>query len=176
MSLDTEPVPRIPDSERITVDDLGYDDDGIIHVVAHFGYMERTNVPDALRLLDPSDTEGPIDLDRASYFLSKLELMPGRRTDDGAVAQAAVHRDVLHHRRRGRLLRPAAGADGDHRVPPGGVTRPRRSGSRPGGCCGGGSSGSRGRSATVVAFAVVISRGSSAWRMVSVPCGPSRSV
>ena len=29
---------------------------------------------DALRLLDPAQTEGPIANDEASYFLSKLEL------------------------------------------------------------------------------------------------------
>jgi len=77
MSLVTEPVPRIPDSERVTADDLGDNDDGIIHVVAHFGYMQRMNVPNALRLLDTSVTEGPLDLDRATYFLSKLELCQG---------------------------------------------------------------------------------------------------
>ncbi len=77
MSLVTEPVPRIPDSERVAADDLGDSDDGIIHVVAHFGYMQRMNVPNALRLLDTSVTEGPLDLDRATYFLSKLELCQG---------------------------------------------------------------------------------------------------
>ena len=40
LSLETEPVPRVADAERITVDDLGYADDGIIHVSANFGYME----------------------------------------------------------------------------------------------------------------------------------------
>ncbi len=58
MTMTTEPVPRIPDSERITVDDLGDPDDGIVHAVARFGYMERANVPTALRLLDPEQTEG----------------------------------------------------------------------------------------------------------------------
>ncbi len=77
LSIETEPVPRVPDSERMTHDDLGYARDGIIHVEARFGYMERPNVPRALSLLDPDQTEGPIDLDNASYFLSKLELTAG---------------------------------------------------------------------------------------------------
>jgi KUP system potassium uptake protein len=34
-------------------------------------------VPEVLRLLDPTQTEGPIDIDDASYFLSKLELIRG---------------------------------------------------------------------------------------------------
>ncbi len=77
MSVETEPVPRVPDTERVTHDDLGYARDGIIHVEARFGYMERPDVPRALALLDPADTEGPIDLAKASYFLSKLELCAG---------------------------------------------------------------------------------------------------
>ena len=40
VSIETEPVPRVPDAERMDVDDLGYADDGIIHVTARFGYME----------------------------------------------------------------------------------------------------------------------------------------
>lgn len=77
VSIETEPVPRVPDSERMTKDDLGYSKDGIVHVEARFGYMERPDVPKALALLDPEDTEGRIDLDHASYFLSKLELCAG---------------------------------------------------------------------------------------------------
>ena len=77
LALDTLPVPRVADSERTEVDALGYAKDGIIHVTAHFGYMETPNVPEALRLLDPTQTEGPIAIDDASYFLSKLELTKG---------------------------------------------------------------------------------------------------
>lgn len=77
VSLTAEPVPRIPDAERITVDRLGAEDDGIVHVMARFGYMEHIDVPRALRLLEPEQTEGPLDLDTATYFLSKLELCQG---------------------------------------------------------------------------------------------------
>ena len=77
MTLTTEPVPRIPDSERITVDALGAPGDRIVHAVAHFGYMERANVPKALRLLTPEQTDGPLNMERATFFLSKLELCQG---------------------------------------------------------------------------------------------------
>jgi len=77
MSIDTVPVPRLTDDERITIDELDYKKDGIIHVSACYGYMERPNIPAALRLLDPAHTEGHIDVDAASYFLSKLELTAG---------------------------------------------------------------------------------------------------
>jgi KUP system potassium uptake protein len=77
MAIDTLPVPRVPDSERTAVDALGYAEDGIIHLTAHFGYMEKPNVLGALRLLDPAQTEGTVAIDDASYFLSKLELTKG---------------------------------------------------------------------------------------------------
>lgn len=77
LSIDTRPVPRVPDAQRTEVDDLGHAEDGIIHMTAHFGYMEKPNVPDALRLLAPAQTEGPIAIEDASYFLSKIELKKG---------------------------------------------------------------------------------------------------
>jgi KUP system potassium uptake protein len=78
MSLVTEPVPRVPESERISVDDLDHAEDGIFRVIARFGYMERPNVPAALLLLDSAQTEGAIGLSEASYFLSNVELIAGR--------------------------------------------------------------------------------------------------
>ena len=77
LSIETLPVPYVPDTERIEIDDLGYAGDGIIHVSARYGYMDTPGVPAALRLLEPGQTEGPISLDDASYFLSKIELKKG---------------------------------------------------------------------------------------------------
>ncbi|MFI6542480.1 potassium transporter Kup [Streptomyces prunicolor] len=77
LSIETEPVPRVPADRRIVVDGLGYADDGIVHVTARFGYMETPDVPGTLAMLDPADTEGPLLLDQASYFLSTIELRRG---------------------------------------------------------------------------------------------------
>lgn len=77
LSIETEPVPRVPADRRIIVDGLGYADDGIVHVTARFGYMETPDVPGTLAMLDPADTEGPLLLDQASYFLSTIELRRG---------------------------------------------------------------------------------------------------
>ncbi|WP_063128392.1 potassium transporter Kup [Nocardia fusca] len=77
LSLDTVPVPRVPDADRLRVDPLGYRDDGIVHVTVHHGYMETPTVPQLLHRLDPAQTEGPISVEGASYFLSKIELKPG---------------------------------------------------------------------------------------------------
>jgi KUP system potassium uptake protein len=77
MSIETEPVPRVPDEQRIVVDDLGYGDDGITHVTARFGYAETPDVPGALAMLHPDETEGRLQVKHASYFLSKIELERG---------------------------------------------------------------------------------------------------
>ncbi|MGE0217966.1 potassium transporter Kup [Mycolicibacterium sp.] len=77
LSLATETVPRLADEQRITIHPLGSGHDGIVQLTAHFGYMERIDVPRVLRLLDPERTEGPLDPDHATYFLSKLELCAG---------------------------------------------------------------------------------------------------
>lgn len=77
MSIETEPVPRVAPADRLVSDDLGYADDGIVHVSVRFGYVERPDVPAALRLLKPEATEGELQLDQVSYFLSKIELRAG---------------------------------------------------------------------------------------------------
>nr|WP_306454451.1 KUP/HAK/KT family potassium transporter [Streptomyces sp. TLI_235] len=78
LSIQTETVPRVAAEQRIVVDDLGYAEDGIIHVTARFGYMETPDVPGTLALLDPMATEGELQLDQATYFLSKIELRRGK--------------------------------------------------------------------------------------------------
>jgi KUP system potassium uptake protein len=77
VTIDTVPMPRVNDSERIEIDPLGHGHDGIIHVTARFGYMETPDIRRALRLLEPTKAEGSIGIDDASFFLSKIELTKG---------------------------------------------------------------------------------------------------
>ncbi|MFC7274495.1 potassium transporter Kup [Paractinoplanes rhizophilus] len=77
ISIETVPVPRLRDEDRIDVDPLGYEDDGIFFVRLRFGYAETPDLQAALKLLDPATTEGRLDLENASYFLSKIELRRG---------------------------------------------------------------------------------------------------
>jgi KUP system potassium uptake protein len=77
LAVETMPVPHVPAAERITADDLGYKDDRIIHVTARFGYMDQTNVPGLLPLIREADIESPLDDDRLSYFLSRIEIVQG---------------------------------------------------------------------------------------------------
>jgi KUP system potassium uptake protein len=79
VAIEVDTLPRIPDTERLLVDPLGLQADGITHVTVRFGYTESPDVPQALGRLEPEETEGEIDLDTATYFLSKIELRAGRK-------------------------------------------------------------------------------------------------
>jgi KUP system potassium uptake protein len=74
MSIETERVPHVPVDERVTIDDLGYGDDGITHVTARYGFMDKINVPGTLRMASDR-VEGKLDLDGASYFLSRISIV-----------------------------------------------------------------------------------------------------
>lgn len=80
VGVETLPLPRVHPDQRWSVDPLGDDHDGITHIVLRFGYTETPDVPGTLRMIPAEQTEGLLDLDDASYFLSKIELRAGRRT------------------------------------------------------------------------------------------------
>jgi KUP system potassium uptake protein len=77
LSIETAPVPHIPVAERLVIDDLGYEDDGITHVGARFGYMDEPDVPEVMQLVREADIESPRSEDEISYFLSTIELCRG---------------------------------------------------------------------------------------------------
>jgi KUP system potassium uptake protein len=77
LSIETMLVPHVPPAERLVIDALGHDDDGILHVAARFGYVDEPNVPDVLQLLREADIESPLDPGEVSYFLSTIELHAG---------------------------------------------------------------------------------------------------
>jgi KUP system potassium uptake protein len=68
-------VPYVHHDERLQIDDLGYDDDGIYHVTVRFGFSEPPDIPQAL---DQARDEGllapDVDPDSASYFLSRAQI------------------------------------------------------------------------------------------------------
>jgi KUP system potassium uptake protein len=74
LSLETMPVPRVKPSERLEVDDLGYQDDRLTFVRAKHGYAEEYNVPKLLRHISKAGVECPVDARHASFFLSRVEL------------------------------------------------------------------------------------------------------
>ncbi|THV26443.1 potassium transporter Kup [Glycomyces paridis] len=104
LSVETQPVPRVAESDRILVDDLGSDRDAIIHVTTRFGYAETPDVPQALRAVERRQSEGrPLDLDRAVYFLSTIQLRAGTEPTMSAwrkhlfIATAHITADAAEH-------------------------------------------------------------------------------
>jgi KUP system potassium uptake protein len=77
ISIETLPLPHVPESERVAVDDLGYTDDGIVHVSARFGYMQDPNIPEVLSVGARKSPELSVELEDVSYFLSTIELSVG---------------------------------------------------------------------------------------------------
>ena len=63
-----------PLAMRGTVD-LGYRDDGILHITARFGFQDETDVPEVVRMAARRDLECAIELDRLSYYVSRISLV-----------------------------------------------------------------------------------------------------
>ncbi|GAB3665203.1 potassium transporter Kup [Nocardioides korecus] len=66
-------VPHVPVDERLAVDDLGQDDDGIQHVTLSFGFSDAPDLPAAL---EHAAAQGLLeectgDVTQASYFISR---------------------------------------------------------------------------------------------------------
>ena len=136
LSVETMPVPHVPEAQRLQIDDLGFRDDGIIHVTARFGYMDQTNIPGLLPLIRDADPEGSAPDGSLSYFVSRIELVQGhapgmsrwrkrlfiatsRITADAAEYVPASPRAHRHHGLAHRALtaRPQRGAWGLAQAP-----------------------------------------------------------
>jgi KUP system potassium uptake protein len=77
LSVETMPVPHVPAAERLQMDDLGYKDDGILYVSARYGYMDKTDIPSLMPAIHNLDPETPVPHGRFSYFVSRIEIVPG---------------------------------------------------------------------------------------------------
>jgi KUP system potassium uptake protein len=76
ISIETTKAPFVPESERLTIDDLGYEDDGITHLTARFGFQDSPDVPRLLALAHETGLESDVDVDGAVYFLSQVSVTP----------------------------------------------------------------------------------------------------
>jgi KUP system potassium uptake protein len=81
VSIETTKAPYVDDAERLVVDELGFEDDGISHLTARFGFQQATDVPRLLRLAKERGIEGDVDIDNAVYFLSQISIVPGEHRD-----------------------------------------------------------------------------------------------
>jgi KUP system potassium uptake protein len=84
VSAQAQNVPHVPVEEQLSIDDLGYSDDGIFHLTVRYGFSDEPHLPDALRRAGERENhEVDVDPDTASYFLSRATLRqsdaPGMR-------------------------------------------------------------------------------------------------
>ncbi|MGV1049437.1 MAG: potassium transporter Kup [Solirubrobacterales bacterium] len=76
ISLVTTKAPYVAESERLTIDELGYGDDGIVHLTAHYGFQDALDVPRLLALAAAAGLEREVDVEDAVYFLSQVSVVP----------------------------------------------------------------------------------------------------
>jgi KUP system potassium uptake protein len=89
VSVQVERVPYIGDDDRVTLDKtimfsgatgdpLGNPIDRITGLTVHYGFLEDPDIPTALRLAADRDLVAePHDIDKASFFLSQITIVPG---------------------------------------------------------------------------------------------------
>jgi KUP system potassium uptake protein len=76
LKVETADVPRVPGAERLAVEHLGAN---VHRVLVRYGFMERPDVPDALRSCQLGPPE-PTLMD-TSFFLSRETLVPAAQPD-----------------------------------------------------------------------------------------------
>jgi KUP system potassium uptake protein len=77
LTVETHRVPHVDRSERVVVDDLGYEDDGILHLTIHYGFQDDQNVPAALRQAAAKGLEVDVKVSQVTYFVSQITLVRG---------------------------------------------------------------------------------------------------
>ena len=81
VSIVNENIPHVPHVERASIDDLGYSDDGIVHVRYRVGFNDSQDIPKALTWAVGQSPEMEFDPADVRYFLSVLRMRhPSRPT------------------------------------------------------------------------------------------------
>ncbi|MDP5033779.1 MAG: potassium transporter Kup [Solirubrobacteraceae bacterium] len=77
LSIETTKSPFVDDEERLSIDDIGYAGDNIVHLTARLGFKDTPDVPHLLALAKAEGLDAGIDVEHAAYFLSHLDVVPG---------------------------------------------------------------------------------------------------
>ncbi|MGI8414716.1 MAG: KUP/HAK/KT family potassium transporter, partial [Nakamurella sp.] len=77
VSVLSENAPHIPPDQQLTVDKLGYSDDGIVHLTIRVGFQDEQDIPAKLRVAVGLSDELQFDVDQAFYFLSRAAIERG---------------------------------------------------------------------------------------------------
>jgi KUP system potassium uptake protein len=122
MSVLTEEIPQVGERHRVDCSDLG---EGFYQVVAHYGFMETPDVPDALQLLGREEGDGkpvPVRLATTTFYLGRetLIVLPGSKRILSSDGNAMEARRMWHWRKKLFVLmtRNAQSATAYFNLPP----------------------------------------------------------
>jgi KUP system potassium uptake protein len=77
VSVDDVSIPHVDPHERFVVEQLGHGLFKIFHVTVRVGYHDKLNIPAALQLARKQGLlERNLDLEHASYFVSRITIVP----------------------------------------------------------------------------------------------------
>ena len=76
LTVNIEDVPYVESEDRVEVTDLG---DGFYRLILHFGFMQETSVPAALK--DVKECGMDFDMMKTSFFLSRQTLLPSEKPE-----------------------------------------------------------------------------------------------
>jgi KUP system potassium uptake protein len=78
VSIKAVGVAHVRPDQRVSVDDLGYRDDGITGLTVRFGFHDTPDVARAVAQAAREGVERALDVDGASYFLSRITVVSTR--------------------------------------------------------------------------------------------------
>jgi KUP system potassium uptake protein len=87
VTVQSENVPHVRHDAKLTVDNLGHDGDGVVHLTARYGFQDDQDIPEIVRhacahAAREHATELDFDAETAFYFLSRITIQRG---DDRAL-------------------------------------------------------------------------------------------
>jgi KUP system potassium uptake protein len=122
MSVLTEEIPQVGERHRVDCSELG---EGFYQVVAHYGFMETPDVPEALQLLGREEGDGkqvPVRLATTTFYLGRetLIVLPGSKRILSSDGNAMEARRMWHWRKKLFVLmtRNAQSATAYFNLPP----------------------------------------------------------
>ena len=93
VSVETVSIPHVDPFDRFAVRQLGRGLFKVFHVTIRNGYHDKVDVPAMLKLARKQGLlERSLDLEHASYFVSRIAITPTSAPDVPRVAEEAVHR------------------------------------------------------------------------------------
>ena len=115
VSVDTVSIPHVETFDRCAVEVIGHGLFKVVHLTARFGYHDKLNIPEALALARKQGLlERNLDLEHASYFVSRITITPSDAPGMQTLAQEAVHRHGPQRVERDRSLRSTRRSHRDH--------------------------------------------------------------